>query len=160
MNGEHSARDVGAQHAAPLPKAHALSLAEIPAGDAAVPRLELLEWANRYGLIAVEDLNVAGMVRNHALAKGISDAAWSRFRAVLAHKAESAGRTEIAVDPRNTSRTCSQCGHCEAQTEVFRCTVVRLPLARGHERGRDYRREGWIGPSGCPSSLRSLRLQP
>src|SRR5207249_10955792 len=41
------AHDVGAQHAAPLQ-----SLAEIPAGDAAVPRLELVEWAQRYGVVA------------------------------------------------------------------------------------------------------------
>jgi len=43
-------RDVGAQHAAPLRSP--LSLAETPAGDAAVPRLELVEWAQRYGLVA------------------------------------------------------------------------------------------------------------
>lgn len=48
---------------------------------------------------------------------------WVFFQ-ILTHKAESAGRTVIAVDPRNTSRTCSQCGHCEAANrdkEVFRC---------------------------------------
>ena len=44
MNAEH---EVGAQHAAPV-----RSLAEIPAGDPAVPRLELAEWAQRYGLVA------------------------------------------------------------------------------------------------------------
>ncbi len=44
MNAEH---EVGAQHAAPL-----RSLAETPAGDPAVPRLELAEWAQRYGLVA------------------------------------------------------------------------------------------------------------
>ncbi len=42
--GAHGA---GAQHAAPV---H--SLAEIPVGDAAVPRLELVEWAQRYGVVA------------------------------------------------------------------------------------------------------------
>jgi len=44
LNAEH---EVGAQHAAPL-----RSLAETPAGDPAVPRLELAEWAQRYGLVA------------------------------------------------------------------------------------------------------------
>jgi len=44
LNAEH---EVGAQHAAPL-----RSLAETPAGDPAVPRLELGEWAQRYGLVA------------------------------------------------------------------------------------------------------------
>ena len=41
------AHDAGALHAAPVP-----SLAEVPAGDAAVPRLELAEWAQRYGVVA------------------------------------------------------------------------------------------------------------
>jgi polyphenol oxidase len=54
LNAEHNvgARvgEVGAQHAAPLPAP--LALAEIPAGDAALPRLELTEWASRYGLVA------------------------------------------------------------------------------------------------------------
>ena len=43
-------RDVGAQHAAPLPVP--VQLAEVPTGDAAVPRLELTEWAQRYGVVA------------------------------------------------------------------------------------------------------------
>ena len=38
---------VGAQHAAPIQ-----SISEVPAGDAAVPRLELTEWFERYGLVA------------------------------------------------------------------------------------------------------------
>jgi putative transposase len=37
---------------------------------------------------------------------------------VLASKAESAGRTVVAVDPRNTSRTCPECGHCTASNRV------------------------------------------
>ncbi len=66
---------------------------------------------NRFGVIAVEKLNVKGMVKNHCLAKSISDAAWSMFRSVLTHKAESAGREVIAVDPRYTSQDCHACGY-------------------------------------------------
>ena len=43
---------------------------------------------------------------------------------MIAYKAESAGREVIAVDPRNTSRTCSRCGHVSAGNRhgaVFRC---------------------------------------
>ena len=72
---------------------------------------------NRYGTIAVEKLNVTGMVGNHGarahqhhLAKSISDAAWSMFRAVLTQKAESAGRVVVAVNPAYTSQDCSGCG--------------------------------------------------
>lgn len=65
---------------------------------------------NRYGLIAVEALNVSGMVQNHCLAKSISDAAWSLFRTVLTSKAESAGRQVVNVKPAYTSQDCSGCG--------------------------------------------------
>ena len=65
---------------------------------------------NRYGVIAVEKLNVKGMVKNHCLAKSISDASWSMFRSVLTNKAESAGREVIAVDPAYTSQDCHACG--------------------------------------------------
>jgi len=79
---------------------------------------------NHFGVIAVEKLNVKGMVKrnpkNHCLAKSISDAAWSMFRTVLTQKAESAGRDAkgaalrevIAVNPAYTSQDCSGCGYC------------------------------------------------
>lgn len=65
---------------------------------------------NRYGTIAVEDLAVANMVKNHHLAGAISDAGWSTFLKILTDKAVEAGRQVIKVDPRNTSQLCSQCG--------------------------------------------------
>ena len=46
------------------------------------------------------------------LNKSILDAGWGVFLGILAHKAESAGRELIPVNPANTSRTCARCGHC------------------------------------------------
>ena len=66
---------------------------------------------NRFGTIAVEKLTVKNMLGNHCLAKSISDASWSLFRAVLTQKAESAAREVIAVDPRYTSQDCHACGY-------------------------------------------------
>ena len=66
---------------------------------------------NRYSVIAVEKLNVKGMVKNHCLAKSISDASWSMFRTVLTQKAESAAREVIAVNPAHTSQDCHACGY-------------------------------------------------
>ena len=70
---------------------------------------------NRFGVIAVEKLNVKGMVKrnykNHCLAKSISDASWSMFRTVLTSKAESAGREVTAVNPAYTSQDCHACGY-------------------------------------------------
>jgi len=66
---------------------------------------------NEYGMIAVEKLVVKNMRGTHCLAKSISDASWSMFRTVLTHKAESANREVIAVNPAYTSQDCSACGY-------------------------------------------------
>ncbi|MFG1975926.1 RNA-guided endonuclease InsQ/TnpB family protein, partial [Nonomuraea fuscirosea] len=67
--------------------------------------------------------------------RSILDAGWGVFLTVLAHKAESAGREVIAVNPVNTSRTCAQCGHCAKENRVsqaeFRCQQC------GHEAHAD-----------------------
>jgi len=98
---------------------------------------------NEHDLIVHEQLAVANLVRrpkprpdgaggyapNGAAAKTglnrcIHDAGWGQFLAMIAYKAESAGRTVIAVDPRNTSRTCADCGHVSAGNRrgaVFEC---------------------------------------
>jgi putative transposase len=98
---------------------------------------------NGHDLIVYEDLKITNMTRrpkprpdqqggyapNGARAKAglnrsINDAGWGNFRAMIDYKAESAGREVIAVDPRNTSRTCSGCGHVSAGNRhgaVFRC---------------------------------------
>jgi putative transposase len=60
---------------------------------------------DRFDLIVVEDLAVKRMLRNHHLAKSISDAAWSQFTSLFAHTAAWAGRGYVAVDPKHTSRT-------------------------------------------------------
>ncbi len=62
-------------------------------------------------LIAYEDLNVKGLVRNRHLAKSISDAGWSTFRQWLEYFGFKYGKLTIAVPPYNTSQNCSHCGH-------------------------------------------------
>ena len=61
--------------------------------------------------IALEDLRIANMVRNRHLAKSILDASWGYLVQHLTSKAAEAGRVVLLIDPRNTSKTCSQCGH-------------------------------------------------
>jgi len=61
-------------------------------------------------ILVVEDLNIKGMVHNHHLAKHISDASWNIFVSMLEYKAVTSGSTLIKVNPRNTSKTCSNCG--------------------------------------------------
>ncbi|MFI5474093.1 RNA-guided endonuclease InsQ/TnpB family protein [Streptomyces cacaoi] len=52
-----------------------------------------------------------GAAAKAGLNKSINDAGWGVFLTILRAKAESAGREVTAVDPRNTSRTCPECGH-------------------------------------------------
>jgi len=61
-------------------------------------------------LVAYEDLNVAGMVRNRKLAKSISDAGWYTFRSWLEYFGHKYGKVTVAVPPHNTSQNCSNCG--------------------------------------------------
>jgi putative transposase len=60
--------------------------------------------------ISHEDMQTANMVKNHHLAKSISDAGWRAFLSILAAKAAYAGRRVVAVPPAYTSQTCSGCG--------------------------------------------------
>ena len=61
-------------------------------------------------LVAYEDLNVQGMVRNRKLAKSISDAGWHTFRTWLEYFGQKYGKVTVAVPPHNTSQNCSNCG--------------------------------------------------
>jgi putative transposase len=92
---------------------------------------------NQHGTIAVEDLRVNRMVRNHCLAKSISDAAWAEFSQLLACKAAWAGRRFVAVNPAYTSQTCSACGNrlppdkrLGLNERVFDCPCCNLHIDR------------------------------
>lgn len=63
----------------------------------------------KYGTIVVEALNVSGMSKGN-LSKQILDCSWSEWFRQLSYKAADAGRNFVAVDPKYTSQTCSECG--------------------------------------------------
>ena len=61
--------------------------------------------------IAIEDLNIAGMLKNHCLAQSIQDASWGTFIDMLEYKAKWYGKNILKIgrfDP--SSKTCSVCG--------------------------------------------------
>jgi len=63
-------------------------------------------------VIVVENLAVKNMVKNHKLAKSISDAGWGQFCTMLKYKAEWAGKVYIEVDRFfPSSKICSHCSH-------------------------------------------------
>lgn len=65
--------------------------------------------ADRFDLIAFENLNLAGLKRG-MLARSVHDAAWSQIVQFTTYKAEGAGGSVVLVDPRGTSQTCPECG--------------------------------------------------
>lgn len=61
--------------------------------------------------IAIEDLNVKGMLKNHCLAKSISDVGWSMFKTMLKYKCEWYGVNLLKIGRfEPSSKTCSNCG--------------------------------------------------
>jgi putative transposase len=94
---------------------------------------------NRYDTIVTEDLRITNMTRTAkgtletpgtrvaqkaGLNKEICSAGWGTLIAMIAYKAEGAGRRLIVVDPRHTSQRCSHCGHTEAANRTTQAAVV------------------------------------
>lgn len=97
--------------------------------------------AERFALIALEDLNLRGMVRSakgtraepaqnvaqkRGLNREIQDQAWGRFIQMLAYKAEEAGGQVIKVNPKGTSATCACCANRDPRSREgprFRCVA-------------------------------------
>jgi putative transposase len=84
--------------------------------------------------VAYENLQVKNMVKNHKLAKSISDVAWSQFAEWLQYLGKVYGKTVVAVAPQYTSQDCSNCGNTvkkslSVRTHVCGCGTV---LDRDH----------------------------
>jgi IS605 OrfB family transposase len=91
--------------------------------------------AREYGTVVVEDLNVAGMVKNRRLARAISDAGFGEIRRQLAYKTTWNGGTLVVADRwYPSSKTCSRCGVVKPKLHlserVFTCTACGLVLDR------------------------------
>jgi putative transposase len=92
-----------------------------------------------------EDLQVRNIVKNHHLAKSISDAGWVAFLTILSYKAAWAGRRVIAVNPAFTSQTCSGCGVVVSKGLSVRwhaCPNCGTSLHRDHNAARNIERLG------------------
>ena len=112
-----------------------------------------LKLVRRYGLVAVESLNIQGMLKNDRLARSISDAGWSGFLLTLRSKAESAGVAFVEVDARGTSQQCSARG-AEVRKELsvrrHDCEHCGLSLQRDENAARNILARGLqarIGPA-------------
>ncbi|MFU8854440.1 IS607 family element RNA-guided endonuclease TnpB [Micromonospora sp. SL1-18] len=91
--------------------------------------------AGKYGTIVVEDLNVAGMLRNRRLARKVADAGFGEIRRQAAYKAKwNGGRRILANRWYPSSKTCSDCGAVKAKlplrVRTYRCDSCGLVLDR------------------------------
>ena len=107
--------------------------------------------ADAYEAVYVEDLKICAMVKNHRLAKSISDAGWDRFIGMIAYKKEESGGRLIRVDANGTTQMCSRCGETvpkDLSQRTHGCPRCGLVLdrdlnaalnilARGREIGRE-----------------------
>jgi len=70
------------------------------------------EIVKRFDTICIEDLNLRGMVKNHSLARSVSDAGIGMLTRLLQEKADRYGRTVVKIDRWfPSSKMCSDCGH-------------------------------------------------
>ena len=91
--------------------------------------------ASTFSEICIEDLNAAGMVRNHRLAKAVSDAAFGEFRRQLDYKTAKTGARLHVVDRwYPSSKICSKCGRVKAKLSlaerVYKCDGCGLVIDR------------------------------
>ncbi len=92
-----------------------------------------------------EDVQTANMLKNHHLAKSISDAGWSQFLSILAFKAACAGKRVVSVPPAYTSQTCSGCGvivHKGLSVRWHSCPDCGTSLHRDHNAAKNIERLG------------------
>ena len=69
------------------------------------------ELVNNYDVIVIEDLRTKNLLKNHNLAKSISNQSWREFRTMLEYKCNWYGKQLIVVKPKYTSQICSNCGY-------------------------------------------------
>jgi len=85
-------------------------------------------------VVVYENLRVSNMVKNHCLAKSISDASWYQFRVFLEYFGKVFGRITIAVNPAYTSQECHNCGAIVKKSLSTRTHICKC----GGEMDRDH----------------------
>ncbi|MEI7768922.1 MAG: RNA-guided endonuclease TnpB family protein [Chloroflexales bacterium] len=88
----------------------------------------------RASLVGIEDLHVAGMLKNHRLAQAIADGAWAELRRQLQYKAPTFGSRVVVIGRFvASSKTCNHCGHVNDDlTLTMRAWDCPHPDCRAH----------------------------
>ncbi|MEE2056558.1 RNA-guided endonuclease InsQ/TnpB family protein [Rhodococcus artemisiae] len=112
-------------------------------------------------VIAIEDLSVRNMVRNHSPARAVSDASWSSFRSMLEYKADWYGRAVIAIDRfYPSSKTCSACGRIvdalPLDIREWTCSTCETVHDRDHNAAKNILAVG-LAVQACGDGVRPRR---
>ena len=111
--------------------------------------------------ISVEALNIKGMVKNHKLAKSISDAGWGMFKMMLKYKAEQNNRIYVEVSARNTSKTCNICGNVNddltLKVREWTCGICGTKHDRDENAAKNILNKGFgLNLSTCGENIRPV----
>jgi len=99
-------------------------------------------------VIAMESLNVKGMIKNHNLAKSISDASWGMLTQMLEYKSNWYGRDLIMINKWfPSSKTCSGCGNIKEtlllSERTYNCQSCGLSMDRDLNASLNILKEGF-----------------
>jgi putative transposase len=114
--------------------------------------------------LVIEDLNVAGLVRNRRLARAIADCGWGEFRRQLTYKCQWYGRRLIVIDRwYPSSKTCSACGHLLAElslgTRHWTCPCCGARHDRDINAAKNILAAG-LAVTACGAGIRHLEASP
>ena len=113
--------------------------------------------------LVIEDLTVRNMVKNHTLARAISDASWSAFRSMLEYKASWYGREVIVVDRFfPSSKLCSNCGSLRQEMSLS-VRTWKCVCGTTHDRDVNAARNllaAGLAASVCGAGVRPQRSSP
>jgi putative transposase len=123
-------------------------------------------------VIALEDLNVSGMVKNRCLSRAISQAGWREFRTLVEAKSAKLGREFVVINRwEPTSQVCSECGYKWGKLDLSVRELVCLSCGTQHDRdgnaARNIEKVGvghihdskWTGRE-CKTSIEAVPVEP
>lgn len=107
-----------------------------------------------YSIISLEKLPVKEMAEQ-AFGKQIHDASWGKFADMICYKAEEAGSKVVFVNPKNTSKTCSNCGSLQdllLQARTFECHSCGMIKDRDLNAAQNILNRATVGTTGRNAS--------